>query len=454
MNSVSGPISRCSSFWSIELLGGDGRPRRGRESTGFGSALGERGEVVGAAAHGIEQRVVGLVELALRGRRAAVSSRSDDGGEAAGGVHLRCALVGAPHLLVVGGPGDAEDGVERGLSVGTAAGTPAVAPASRSRAPRRAARCARRCARALDAGLSTRSGLLRRTVSQTVSSCSMCPSSSRCDAVVAARQVAHLACRARGPSAPGSGSRRADAQAAGLVPRELGERAVHPRERAHELDGRGQGRRARASARSTRPRREACRRRARAAACGRTRRARSGRSSRSRGARARSPRWRCPRRASGRPAKSPCPGPTSTTRYSAGSARSRASQRAFLPRGAPAVCRRRRGSRGAGAAQGRWSRGAREAKASLTPGASERPPSSEAAPRRRTPKCAVDVRPRRVGVDEDDGPPELREVDRQVRRDDALPHAPPSTADGDDLLRARSARRGAFGDVGLGERHA
>ena len=48
----------------------------------------------------------------------------------------------------------------------------------------------------------------------------------------------------------------------------------------------------------------------------------------------------------------------------------------------------------------------------------------------------VQVRAAGVGVDEDDRLAELREVDRQVDRDEALAHAAAPAADGDEATRA------------------
>jgi hypothetical protein len=75
-NSVSGPISRWSSLLQHELLGGE-RRLGGARRQGQRLGLGERRQIVGAAAHGIEQRVVRFVELSLRVRQLPRPTRSE-----------------------------------------------------------------------------------------------------------------------------------------------------------------------------------------------------------------------------------------------------------------------------------------------------------------------------------------------------------------------------------------
>src|SRR5262249_12955906 len=96
-----------------ELLGRERGARRARRED-LRLRLRERRQVERAPAHGVEQRVVRLVELALRGGELlAVEERH--GREAARRVDLALALVRAADLLVARRARDAEDGVERRL---------------------------------------------------------------------------------------------------------------------------------------------------------------------------------------------------------------------------------------------------------------------------------------------------------------------------------------------------
>ena len=130
-------------------------------------------------------------------------------------------------------------------------------------------------------------------------------------------------------------------------------------------------------------------------------------------------------------AKSPCPGPTSTTRYSAGSARSAASQRALRPaRSVSAGCH--------GVVRGGKEPEPRNA------GGHERAPQRRGAAvahvgldaRRAQAEVRVQVGAARVGVDEDDRLAELGEVDGEVDGDEALAHAAAAGAHRDEATRA------------------
>jgi hypothetical protein len=75
-------------------------------------------------------------------------------------------------------------------------------------------------------------------------------------------------------------------------------------------------------------------------------------------------------------------------------------------------------------------------------------------PPRRDAEVTMDVGPRRVAIDQDDPSPELREVDREVRRDEALPRAASPPPHGDDLRGLRGLGQLWLFAVGIrGERH-
>ena len=97
-----------------------------------------------------------------------------------------------------------------------------------------------------------------------------------------------------------------------------------------------------------------------------------------------------------------------------------------------------------------WAAGSSESPGTLVGtrafGAPRAPPSSHVRLGARGPQAEVrvQVRPAGVGVDEHDGLAELREVDGEVRRDEALADAPATAADGDEAADALHAElRGA-----------
>ena len=113
MNWVSALISRASSAWSITSSAARALvPRAGATRTR--RSVGEGREVVGAAAHRIEQRVVRLLDARLLARELCAPEQRRRAARLALREDLALPLVGAADLFVGRAARDAEHLVERG----------------------------------------------------------------------------------------------------------------------------------------------------------------------------------------------------------------------------------------------------------------------------------------------------------------------------------------------------